>query len=308
MYFLAEFAVDKLDLNLLRTLTVLLEEKNTHRAAERLGVSQPTVSRALGKLREQLKDPLFFREKKGLRLSARGESLAQTLPLAFEGLMQTLEPEHFDPKKWQGCLRIVLNTFLAKTHGRSLYRTLKQEMPGVELEFFSWGDDTCDQIESGHLHLALSHSSLNLPQTFVQHRVGCEEFGLMGRKGLDVLERDVEIEDLGRYPVGALISPPVNSRSMPLRKNMAKRGIDLNVALRSQHLQPLLDIMEEEDVVMLVPQALAAKLGEGFGFARFRDESETTVSDINLIYSSRNRHSHMYDWLEQWMLDLFAKK
>ena len=49
----------KIDLNLLVILEVLLEERHVTRAAERLDMSQPAVSRALQRLRETFDDPLL---------------------------------------------------------------------------------------------------------------------------------------------------------------------------------------------------------------------------------------------------------
>ena len=54
------------DLNLLRVLDALLEEGSTVRAGERIGLSQPAVSSALGRLRGALGDPLFIRSGSGL--------------------------------------------------------------------------------------------------------------------------------------------------------------------------------------------------------------------------------------------------
>ena len=45
------------DLNLLVVLKALLEERNTTKAAERLAMSQPVVSRALARLRLLYDDP-----------------------------------------------------------------------------------------------------------------------------------------------------------------------------------------------------------------------------------------------------------
>jgi DNA-binding transcriptional LysR family regulator len=55
------------DLNLLRILDVLLREQNVSRAASRLALSQPTVSNALARLREQLEDPLLVRVGRRMR-------------------------------------------------------------------------------------------------------------------------------------------------------------------------------------------------------------------------------------------------
>ena len=46
--------ISNFDLNLLRVLDALLRERNVSRAAERLSLSQPAVSNALGRLRELL--------------------------------------------------------------------------------------------------------------------------------------------------------------------------------------------------------------------------------------------------------------
>jgi DNA-binding transcriptional LysR family regulator len=47
----------RLDLNLLRTLDVLLSENNVTRAAQRLNLSQPSVSIQLARLREMFRRP-----------------------------------------------------------------------------------------------------------------------------------------------------------------------------------------------------------------------------------------------------------
>jgi DNA-binding transcriptional LysR family regulator len=55
------------DLNLLLALDVLLEERSATRAADRLGVTQPAVSRMLGRLRAAFGDPLLVRTGRGTR-------------------------------------------------------------------------------------------------------------------------------------------------------------------------------------------------------------------------------------------------
>ncbi len=66
-----------LDLNLLAALDVLLQEKNTTRAAERLCLSQPAVSGALARLREYFNDELLAPAGRGLVLTPLAESLVE---------------------------------------------------------------------------------------------------------------------------------------------------------------------------------------------------------------------------------------
>lgn len=53
--------LQRFDLNLLKTLLVLDEERNIQRAAERLFVTPSAVSHALARLRQVLADPIFLR-------------------------------------------------------------------------------------------------------------------------------------------------------------------------------------------------------------------------------------------------------
>ena len=86
----------RLDLNLLVTLDTLLAEHNVTRAAERLHYSQPSVSVHLARLREIFDDPLLLPGPRGMRPTARAESLREPLleALAAYGTAQTSETPH----------------------------------------------------------------------------------------------------------------------------------------------------------------------------------------------------------------------
>ena len=67
--------VRKADLNLLVYLVILMEEHSISKAAARLGLSQPSVSRALQRLRKLFKDELLTRTLKGYEPTLRGQEL-----------------------------------------------------------------------------------------------------------------------------------------------------------------------------------------------------------------------------------------
>src|SRR5260370_26554175 len=87
-----------LDLNLLPYLVAMDDARNVSRAAERLGVSQPRVSTALGRLREHFNDPLFVRTSRAMEPTPRALAL---LPAAREALARIEkglgDAQDFDP-------------------------------------------------------------------------------------------------------------------------------------------------------------------------------------------------------------------
>jgi DNA-binding transcriptional LysR family regulator len=77
-----------LDLMQLQVLDSLLREPSLTRTADLLGMSQPTVSRILARLRQHFGDPLFVRAGQGMQPTARALELAEPLAAVLAGVRQ----------------------------------------------------------------------------------------------------------------------------------------------------------------------------------------------------------------------------
>jgi len=87
------------DLNLLRVFEALVSEQNVSRTARRLGLTQPTVSNALSRLRMLAQDDLFIRTPRGMRPTPRALELAGPIGEALSQIRAALNvAEKFDPK------------------------------------------------------------------------------------------------------------------------------------------------------------------------------------------------------------------
>lgn len=87
-----------MDLNLFRTFEVIFRERNLTRAAAVLHVSQSAVSHSLARLREQLGDPLFIRQGRGVIPTAFAARLAADIFDSLEHLQHSVNRlKHFNP-------------------------------------------------------------------------------------------------------------------------------------------------------------------------------------------------------------------
>ena len=84
--------LERVDLNLLIYLDVLLREKNVTRAAEQLGVTQPAMSNILRRLRNLFNDPLLIRSSEGMTPTERALELQPRIRDALADLSMILEP------------------------------------------------------------------------------------------------------------------------------------------------------------------------------------------------------------------------
>ena len=148
--------IDRVDLNLIGPLVALLEERHVSRAADRVGLSQPAMSRALQRLRRVLDDPLLIREPDGYRLSERGRSLRDQLATVVPQLESLLAPDRFDPGESDRPIELAGTDYAVTAFGSAICRRLLADAPGAPVRFHSWRyDRVAEQIRRGSADLGL---------------------------------------------------------------------------------------------------------------------------------------------------------
>lgn len=148
--------IDRIDLNLIPPLVALIEERQVSRAAERVGLSQPAMSRALQRLRRLLDDPLLIRDSTGYRLSARAESIQAQLNIVLPQLETIFAPADFDPRASTRPVQLAATDYGVQTFGPAICGELLRQSPHTPVRFHSWTPDgVADQIRNSAIDLGL---------------------------------------------------------------------------------------------------------------------------------------------------------
>ena len=103
-----------INLNLLRSLHVLLEECHVSRAAQRLHITQSAVSRQLSQLLDLCGDPLLVRDGNKLVPTNRALQLKDKLDDLLSEFDHLLDDKPFEPKDWQGELVLSSSDYVAQ--------------------------------------------------------------------------------------------------------------------------------------------------------------------------------------------------
>jgi DNA-binding transcriptional LysR family regulator len=144
------------DLNLLNALKVLLEERNVTRAADRLNLTQPAVSRILARLRVAFDDPLFVRTSRGLTPTARAIEVAGPLRRSIDALERILvEGTGFEPARAKRRFRIAAVDYAQVTLLAPLFRALSEQAPQIDFELRQPTVESERELEAGTLDLLI---------------------------------------------------------------------------------------------------------------------------------------------------------
>src|SRR5437764_1844585 len=144
------------DLNLLIVFDAVMQERSVTRAGGRIGLSQPAVSHALGRLRHMLKDELFIRTPDGMAPTPRAEQLAEPLRRALDDMQLALEPETFVPTEVSRQFVIAVNNYAAVVLASPLLTAVMAAAPGIHLDLRPTGlRDVPALLDRGELDLAI---------------------------------------------------------------------------------------------------------------------------------------------------------
>ncbi|MEV6769579.1 LysR family transcriptional regulator [Nocardia sp. NPDC051030] len=146
--------LSSVDLNLLVVLDTLLEESSVTRTAQRLNLSVPATSRALGRLRRAFQDPLLVRSGRGLQLTATAVDLKPQLRGLLEQAEQLLDRES---RPLTRSLTVLAPQDLILTRGVALLAELAEAAPAAEVRFLATdgGRDGADAVRDGTVDLAI---------------------------------------------------------------------------------------------------------------------------------------------------------
>ena len=122
-----------MELRHLRCFVVLAEELHFTRAAERLHIEQPPLSRAIKELEDELGVVLFDRDRRGTRLTAAGTAFLQDTRRLFTVLEQARENAKAVASGLRGSLRIAVSDGAIDPRLSAFLARCRAEEPEIEI-------------------------------------------------------------------------------------------------------------------------------------------------------------------------------
>lgn len=164
------------DLNLLVAFTVLAEERNVSRAAKRLSLSQPALTRALQRLRHTFRDDLIVRVSGNYEPTPKGQLLLQELEVMLPRLDRLLAGTAFDPAVEAVRFRLAGTDYAAHVLGPALCKRFIAAGKRVSFDLSAFNDGVFDAMERGRIDLILHADDGHAPLHYPREVIFEEEF------------------------------------------------------------------------------------------------------------------------------------
>lgn len=291
-----------LDLNLLQTFHAVHATGNVSRAAERLGVSQPTVSHALRRLRQLHGDPLFVRTHGGMAPTAKAQRLARAVEQALATLEVALrETQTYDPARSDRTFRLHLTDIGETIFLPPLVAALAREAPRVRIAAYQLDDAAIlPALESGRVDLALGYIPA-LAGTQRQYLLS-EHYVVVMRASHPAARRAPTRAALASLSYALVRSHPATGRALQAL------GLTDRVRLELPHFMVLPSILAGTDLATIMPSRLAAAFSELGEYAVWRPRVGLPRFDVSVHWVRRFEHEPGNRWLRARIVALFGER
>src|SRR5690606_39676458 len=151
----------RIDLNLLVALDILLAERNVTRAAERLHITQSAASGVLSRLRDYFEDPLLVQVGRDMRLTPLAENLVEQVRDIIVRIDSTMaaRPE-FDPAEAQRHFVIIASDYVSRVLMADVLQRISALAPAVTFELRPTTPMMVRDIEQGRVDLLITPAHL----------------------------------------------------------------------------------------------------------------------------------------------------
>jgi DNA-binding transcriptional LysR family regulator len=146
-----------LDLNLLVALDILLAECSVSRAAERLHISQPAASAALGRLRDYFGDELLSQHGKRMIPTSYADSLAPEIRRILGRVDSIIQmSSEFDPGKSKRVFRLMASDYISAVLIGPAIQRLAEVAPHIQLDIRLPSERVGVEFDRGEIDLVLT--------------------------------------------------------------------------------------------------------------------------------------------------------
>ena len=298
-----EVNLGALDLNLLVPLKALLEERHVTQAADKVGLSQPAMSRALQRLRMMFGDPLLVKGT-GNRMTrtARANELYQPLLDILQDVGYLISAPTLEPSEMRGEVVIASRDYeIAALMPRMLARVTTMA-PGLTFNLRPMVGDDLSPLEENRVDFVVAGTDRNLA-TLNRHILLREEF-------ICVLSSNhPEVGDkltLEKYLAMKHCVVSFSEQHSPgfIDRYLAERGKKRDLRVRVPYFLAAAQIVANSDLVVTLPRRLGQHLAQ--------QQSNLTTLDlpfksppfsIYLYWHIRNQLNPIHTWLREMFLE-----
>lgn len=277
-----------MDLRQLEIIRAIAETGSFTAAGHKLHVSQSAISRQVLLLEDELKEPVFLRVGRRIRITPAGEALLQLSNRVFQDLRDTIAAITDSQESLRGQVRLLGGMTVCLYVFPPLLTELKRQHPNIDLKLVTGSSERCIQhLRAGTGDLALLTLPVDQPDMVTVPVMQEELLVVTNAKHPLSRKRKVLPQDLAGEPF-VLFESGSNTRRV-IDEFFAQSRIDPQIVMETENVEIIKAMVRHGIGITVIPfQAVSRDVSNG-QLSCARIEGRSLVRETGWVYPKMSR-------------------
>jgi DNA-binding transcriptional LysR family regulator len=294
-----------IDLQLLRVLCAVMETRSVSKAADLLGVTQPTTSYLLGRLREELGDSLFLKTNKGMSPTPRTLAIYRDVRRGLDVLDSALSPAGFDPAKSERNFKLAMSDIGEMVFLPPILQRLHASAPRITIEVI--------QVPLQQLPRALDFGDIdfgigNLPEICSETSYQMafrEHYVCLLRQRHRSIKMSLS-RKLFEEAEHIIVSSPFTGHHS-VERSLLERGIRRRPSLKIPNYTSVPNVIAETDLLVIAPSRVAKAFEATHDIRSLPLPVKIPLFDVRVHWSPRHEANDDHRWMRELLIETIRK-
>ncbi len=294
------------DLNLLKVFDAIMEERNISRAAERLSVSQPAISMALGRLRTLYEDELFLRTAKGVAPTPKAYELEGTVREAISLIGATLDSDDiFRPENSHRVFRVALTDYGEFYFLPHIMRELGKHAPDTDVVCLpDPGASLTFDMKSGVVDLVWDWKCIE-DSNYVAEEIFRDKSYCITRKNHPLIDGELTLDRFLELEHAVL--RPTQTHIPKIEQHLDRMGLERKIVAEVSHVLVIPAIVASTNLVAIMPERLARLFAQQLSLDIFPNPVHDDYISVYQMWHRHFRKDAGHMWFRE-MLKTLAER
>jgi DNA-binding transcriptional LysR family regulator len=296
--------IRRLDFNLLLVFLELMRYRKATLVAERLALTQSTISHALNRLRDIFCDELFLRRPNGFEPTARAVELEPMLRKLVDDAQQAVSPARKDNAvPAEGMLRIGGSDYSCAVFAAPLVQRVAELAPKVMLAIRPlMRSQAVDALIHGELDLGIGYLWGDAPGIAAEPLYK-ESYAVLARADHPGLVRGKMSLTAYAEASHVMVSYEGDTGGL-VDEALQDQGYRRRIAATLPFFLPALSVVATSDLVLTAPKRLAQAHARRFGLAVAESPVPLRTFTVSLAWHERAADSRLRLWVVKQLKSL----
>lgn len=293
----------KIDLNLLVFFDALMRTRHVSRAAAEIGVGQPAMSSALGRLRDLFGDPLLVRQGNEMIPTERAMELEAEVRNILRDVEHAIEPPgEFDPQNSERAFSVRMSDLLTSLLMEELVQRMETDAPNIKLKIDHLSpNQTTDALARDKIDAAIS-TGLEPPKSVRISKLSTDSVVCIARSDLSLKKGLQNAEAFSRLAQVRVSQSPLDQRFADMQ--LGRMGLSRNVLFTVPHWLTVPDILCSSTLVAVVPRSFALNMADKYPLQIHPLPFLDAAFEWSLYWHDRYNDDPAHKWFRRLLEDI----